>query len=309
MTGIYPKILRQALHLTRSQKLFWKAGLFLVWPNLLRSLLAIGFAATWVEWGGTVAVGRQDVSEGNPWLGLACLLVMGLLLILYFRYKVVIVLAVRQLQDKPLVDRKKVYEEAEPHIASSLKFSLVSAVTIGIMISLLATPVLYLNSSGDEIQAGVLGVLAVLAGAPVLAVIYCAMVFGPMFMAAHYLNPWDGARASVDVFRWNWLFLAGLWATLLAVELAGLIVSVAMMLLAMLPFVLLMQIFYDVVGSAGWAILQALAGTAGFVVFFMSQAMVAAYQRVAWAVAFFEIVRPVKKEEAEEPETMPEVIS
>lgn len=309
MRGIYPKILRQAFHLAKSHKLFWKAGLFLVWPNLLRGLLAIGLVATWFQWGQNALVQESEVQPISPWLSLGALLVIGLLLIYYFRSKAVVVLAVKQLQDKPQLDQKKIHSQAEPHVGSYIKFGLATVSTLGILTAFLLSPVLYLSAHDYAIRAGILGALAIFAYVPIIGLFYCVMVFGPMFMAAHYLSSWDSARASADVFRANWLFLAGLWLILLAVELAGLAISVGLMFLASAPFVLLTQIFYDGGGSGDETTLQALAGIVVFMVFFMSQAAIAAYQRVAWAVAFFEIVRPVKMDEADEPETVPEVIS
>lgn len=281
----------------------------MVWPNMFRGLFIIGLVATWLNWAPAVVIEEQGMQEGNPWFGLGGILFIGLLLIYYFRNKAVVFLAVKQLQVKSKIDKKKIYSDTEPHVGSLIKFGMTSASILGMITVFLLTPVLYLSSSGYDVRAWILGALAISAYMPILALIYCVMVFGPMFMTIHTLSSWDGVRASSDVFRGNWLFLVGLWLILLGVELVWLVISVGLTLLAMLPFVLLTQIFYDVGGSAGASVLQALGGIAGFVVFFMSQAMIAAYQRVAWTVAFFEIVRPVKMDEAEEPETIPEVIS
>lgn len=282
----------------------------MVWPNLFRSILILGFIATWFSLGQNAVIQQQELEQtGNPWVGLGALLVMGLLLIFYFRNKAVVTLAIKQLRVKSQVDKKKISSDAEPYIGSLIKFGFVSVLLSGILFTFLSSPVFYLNDNGFVMRAGILAILAILVFLPVFGLIYCSMVFGPMFMVIHYLAPWDSARASTDVFRGNWLFLSGLWLILFGIELVGLALSVGLMLLAMLPFVLLMQIFYDVGGSTGATALQALAGIAGFVVFFMSQAWIAAYQRVAWAITFFEIVRPVKTLQAEEPETIPEVIS
>jgi hypothetical protein len=309
MSGIYPKILRQAFHLTKSQKIFWKAGLFLVWPNLIRALLVILFVASWFQWDGAVpAQNNQTMPEGNPWVGLISILALGLITIFYFRYKAIVILAVKQMRDKSQIDKSKIYAEAEPRISGFIKFGLTGVVTLGLVAALLASPVAYLSAEGYAARADILAVLAIIAFLPVAGLVYCALIFAPMFMAVHNITAWDSTRASTDVYRGNWLFLTGQWLVLLAIEVAGLIVSVALFLIAILPFVLLAQIFYDGGGSTGTTVLQALAGIAGFVVFFISQAMVAVFQRVAWTITFFEIVRPVKIEQLE-PETAPEIAS
>jgi hypothetical protein len=308
MDGIYPKILGQAYRLTKSNRSFWTAGLFLVWPNLFRAFVIIALA---VEYGPfNVAPMQQDTSAVNnsPWFGLASLLVIGLLYIYYFRAKVVLFLSVKHLQTEKALDKSKLKRESDPLVARILNFSVLAITVLGLLVTFLYSPVLYLDTSGFVGRSVVLGTLATLVLLPTGGLIYSSMVFGPMFMAAHGLSSADAARASSDMFRRNWLFIAVLWLILFAIELAGVAVSVLGLVVATIPFVLLNQIFYDGGALGMQPTLLALAGIAGFMVFFMSQAMVTAFQRVAWAVAFFEIVRPVKIEE-EAPETLPEVIS
>ncbi|HYC79784.1 MAG TPA: hypothetical protein VEC17_02050 [Candidatus Binatia bacterium] len=310
MEGIHTKILKQAYYLTKNFRYFWSAGLFLVWLTLFRGLFLILNSGYFLENAGMVNWGITESQQvrGNPWIGLVALIVIAVLVIYYFKTKAAVFLAVKKLKDYKSIDKEEIKEMAEPYTVGLLKTGLAFGALILILTSLFASPVAYLSSNDYSSRATMLGLIALFFYIPVFILIYYSSVFTPMFMVMHNMTPMNGFRASMDFIRKHWPLFVLLSIILVIIEIIGLIISVALALVLIWPFVLLSQLFYDMGGQTMLVIVQTLAGIAGFVVFFMSQGLIAVFQRIAWAIAFLEMVRPLKSEEQAEAETVPEII-
>jgi hypothetical protein len=311
MEGNFTKILKQAFYLTKGFRFFWLLGLFLVWPVFFRS---VSWLLETVSRMGVMQLDQFGAIVPTPgasttWTGIVSLIFIILAVIYYFRSKGALIVGASQLRTRKDVNKRVAYEDSEPYTTQLMKvgFGLLAAILI--LTAVLASPVLYLTSNNYSARAASLGLLALVIYLPLLAFLYYSSVFAPMFMVLHRMSAANALRASYDlvVRKWPWLVIFSV--LLLGIEIFAVIVGIALAALAMLPFVLLLNVLYDMGGSATATILQTLAGIAGFVVFFISQGMVAAFQRIAWVIAFFEISRPVKAEEAAAAESVPEVIS
>jgi hypothetical protein len=310
MEGVYSKTLKQAYRLTKGHKIFWRLGLFLVWLNLFRSFLIIVDSSFFFNLPGVEEYSKigKTQSPGNPWLAGVSLIVLAILVIYYFRSKAILIKSVKQLRSFRQVDANLVVEESEPHTINLLKVGFGLFALMLVLTGVLLSPIMYLNANDYSSRAIVLGIFATIIYVPLFLVLYYASIFIPMLMVVNNLPAWDSFRVSVDLVKKHWPTLIVFSIILLGVELIGLLVSVVLMGIVVIPFVLLMQISYDV-GGFPWPVLwQALGGIAVIVVFFITQAMVAAYQRVAWNVAFFEMIRPIKEAEQPAPATVPEII-
>ena len=306
----YAKIFKQAFYLTKGYKFFWRAGLFLVWPVLLQGLLVV-----------LLVYERMSPSEGDrgwiggpgpyaqAWVGVVSLIVIAVLTALYFRSKAGVTVAVKELKTKTSIDPSKVMAESEPYTIRLLKLGFGLGMALLLVTGLLLMPVVYLDELNYSARAVILGLLALAIYAPTFIFLYYSMIFSPLFMVAHGLSIADSMRSSFDLARKCWPQLLALSAIMLAAQAVGLVVGVSVSGLVLSLFVLIFRMVYDMGGLDAAPALQALAGTATFVVFFMSQVLVTAFIRVAWAVAFFEIVRPAKPEVQEETAPVPEVIS
>jgi hypothetical protein len=231
-----------------------------------------------------------------------------LLFVLYFRAKAYVALMVKVVKTNKPHEESKAWSEAGKHANALIHLSVGLLAGLAIFLSLVSVPVNHLYVTGFVMRAWSLGIIGALLFSPLLAMFYLGMSLTPLFTVVYKLTLWDSLRVSLDVSRRLWRRLSWFVIKLWIWQILGLCVSITLMLTVMLPFVLFINIFYDKGGSEAGSILQGLAGTAGFMVFFMSQAMVAVFSRVAWAVLFFEIIKPVKAEQVVEEEVVPETV-
>jgi hypothetical protein len=310
MEGSISKILKQAFRLAKGYKFFWLLGLLLVWLNLARSSI-LAYAVIRALDVRPVAV--TNFSSPAPeaisfWVGAGGSVFIILAAIFYFRSKGALMAAVSQLRGKGQVDRKLAYDESEPHTIQLLRMGLGFGLLFLLLSAALISPVMYLASNDYSGRALALGALSLLAYLPIFLAIHYLSLFSPMFVVLRRMSLGGSLRSSLDLVLLRWPSLVAFSLAMLATEIIGLALSLALMAISVLPFVLLINVFYDMGGSAASAV-QGLAGTVGLMVFFMSQAAVAAFQRIAWTILFFEINKPVKTEDPAEAETLQEVIS
>lgn len=310
MKGFYPTILKQAFGLTKDNKIFWVASLFLVWPNLFRALFWIFLLGHFLNVDMINQAQPQSVEDGSVWAGLFSIAAISLFTAYYYRSRAVVNIAVKQLRLKPVVENPKAYEEADPYIWELVKFGFVTSICLVMLVAFLSSPVMYLTAHNFSNRAFILGLFGLGVFIPVFTVLYYSMVFVPMFVAIHHMTVWDGFRASFDLIKRSWVIMVLTSILLLVIEVLYVLAVVVAMYLISLVFVFSAQIFYNVGSSGTVNIFQVLAVLMSFMVFFLSQAAMAVFQRVVWALVFFEIVRPVKKAEEEaEAVPVPEVIS
>jgi hypothetical protein len=288
-------------------------GLFLVWPLFFRTfLLAYGFLgkAGWVSQNPDLGKAMADpAGGGQTWTAIVSFILVILIVIMYFRSKGALIAAVSQLRHKTALDKKMAYDESEPYTIQMVKLGVGFAAAALVITSLLASPVAYLSSNDYPSRASALGILSALIYVPLMAFVYYTAVFAPMFMVLHRMTVGQSLRASLDLVLKRWPALVAFTLGMACIEVVAVVAILALVAVGMSPFVLLLNVFYDTGGPVALGILQGLAGIVGFMVFFMSLGLLAAFQRIAWTIVYFEISKPVKSLEAVEAETLPEVIT
>lgn len=309
MEGILTKIFRQAFLLVKGNKILWPAGLFLVWPNLFISISLLYWIITSIDMGGSSG-GVLLESSPNPinpsiLLGIISVIILTGLFFMYFRSKSFVVLLIRQLKNKKSADLKKVWGESRFFVKGLANLSFVWVGSLIVISYLVIWPISNLMAQGMEGRAWALAGVALALFLPVIFVLYVSFMMATMFSVAYKLTTWDSIRVSIDLVRKFWRGMVGFIFGLMLFEVFGFVLSSLLLVAVVQPFVLLNQIFYDMGGQQGVLILQGLAGTLGFMVFFISQALVSVFSRVAWAVLFLEIIKPIKSE----PEPVSEVMA
>lgn len=316
MEGIYTKILKQAYYLTRGFRFFWLCGLFLVWLLFFRAVLMVINSGAYLEVAGLEQI-NADISGGmitpegggNLWIGGVSLIFILIGVIYYFRSKASLITAVKKLQTKPDIVKKEVYEESEPHTITLLKLGFSLGALILVLSATLLAPIVYLYSNNLTGRALTLGLFALIIYAPLFIILYYSSIFAPILVVVHKMSIGDSLKACFDLVRKHWPVLLGFSLIMLIIEVGGIVLSTILVAISILPFVLLIQIFYDVIGQTGVQVLEGLAGIAAFMVFLLSLAVLAAFQRVSWTIAFFEIFRPIKTKEVAETVAAPEAIT
>jgi hypothetical protein len=311
MEGFYTKLLKQAYRLAKGYKFFWTAGLFLVWPVLVRSLFLfmVVAASIWPPRTEFWPVDQSTATQGNLWSGIIGLVVIIFLALQYSKYKAGTIIAVNQLQRQTTISIEEVLKQAKAHVYPLLKISLVFLLGVAAMLTLLTGPVMHLLSTGYSSRAIILGSIAAGIFLPIFLTFYYGSIFVPLFKVAQGLSTSDSIRVTYDLVRKRFPILLFFSILLLAFELVVFTFASTIWVGVTSIFVLLIPIFYDMGGDVLVGVLSGLGVTLGFVVFFMSQAMIAAYQRIAWTIMFFEIVKPSRLPEAVlEPDTIPEEV-
>ncbi len=307
------KIFKQSLQLVKGYKFFWLLGLFLIWLTLLRSAFLISDIGARMGLDNFADSESMNVpapsTSSNAWIGIIFLVFAVLALIYYFRSKGALVVAVDELRTKKEIDKKLVYGLSEPHTVKLMKVGAGLSAVMLLIAAMLISPVVYLSSNGYTDRATYLGLIAALIYLPIFCLLYYASIFTPMFIVLQGMTINGGLKASLDLIRRFWPTLLAFSVGLLLIEVILLVLTLILMGVSALPFVLLLNVFYDTEGRMLATTLQVMAIIVGFMVFFASAALLTAFQRVAWTVAFFEIIKPVKVEETAEIETLPEVIS
>jgi hypothetical protein len=313
MGASFKKIFKQAFILAKGHWFFWVAGLFLVWFTLGRAFIMLLFTAEMFAPEALRAVEEQGRGQAagaeNLWTAGLTLLGIVLLILYYFRAKSFLILSVKQRLEHQQVEPKQNYEKGMTHNTLLFKSGFMLNLLLFFMTALLTSPVFYLINSGYSARAASLGALALVVYLPIFVILYFSIMVCPMFIVVHSMGISDSLRASLDLIRKFWPTLVFFSLSLLVIEVVWFIVTMVLVTAASVPFVLLSGIFYDMGGQAAQNILQGIAGTVGIVVFFLSAAALTAFQRIAWAVAFFEKKTPVKNEDVKAPVTMPEVAS
>lgn len=305
------KTFKQAFQLVKGKKSFWLAGLFLVWPNLFISSALIYFAVYKIDWGsrsGSIIYYQSSQVQGNTWIGAVSIIIIATLIILYFRFKAYVPLLTKQVLTKKNVELSKIWQESIKHTWTLVSITMGFLSGLIIFFTLVNVPIVHLIEIGHTERAWILGIIALVLFAPILAVVYLAMVLSPLFNVIYGLNAWDSVRVSLDVIRKLWRGLTAFAGLMTLIQFFGLIISSILVVIVTYPFVFLGGPVYDMGGQVSLTPMQGLAGILGFMVFFMSQAAFSAFSRVAWSVLFFDIIKPVKLEKDPEAEAVPESI-
>lgn len=296
--------------LAKGHRTFWRLGLLLSWPTVIKTFFIIMFLTS-VMRPGVLASGLTG--QGSPrasiWLGLSVCFGIVLLTLLHFRSSAILRHAVMGLRDKGTLDMPRVIEQAEPHTVTLLKAGMLFTLAGWAGFVVFAWPVAYLAVGEKQALAAALAGVAAAIFVPSAFVLYVCSIMAPNFTCLRGMTPVKGLHASMDMARRAWpnllLFTALAWF----LEIVGIAASFLAGTAVYAAFVLLFRIFYDMYGLVGPVLAQGLAGTLGFMVFFMSLAWVSAVQRIAWTMLFLETARPAKAEDQPEEEAVAETVT
>lgn len=310
MFALYTKVLKQAFGLVWNHKVFWPASLFLVWPNLAKSLviLILGAAAFDVALVAPEQAGEMSQTDGaSLWPALWFAVAATCLVWIYFKSKNVVMLTVKDLQENAATSWAETDKQSSYGIFNLIKTSYSCVVITFALLALYLGPVFYLQRMQYVTRAWILAVLGVMVFVPLVYFVYASMKLVPLFAVLYKMSIKNSLYISLDFAYRRWWLVAGFMAVLLGIEILALAGVVTVLILANGPFVFLGQIFYDVGGLSALGTLSGLAGIVISVLFFAVQAAVAGFSHIAWTLLFLQVVRPVKfvedEPEVAEPET------
>jgi len=285
----YKKILKQAWAITKTNKFLWWYGLLLFfgmsvnfWYSFPADQAPDNFQAP--------KVAAIEGFLNQPWSVVVLLALACLWLVIYFRAKAGMILAIKMIAEKQPVSFLTTFALARSFITRLLGVSLFLQLLLGTLSLLIMIPVFYLFSTGATGRGIILGLLGALVFVPSAFLVSFANVLTPMFLVVFNLPVFQGVRAAVSVISEAWRQL--LWfSVILAV--VGILASI-LAVIASLPFVILAVLSYHRGGQIFGPILL---GAGGLAIFLSFQAVISAFQQTAWVLFFMELVRPEKVEE------------
>lgn len=296
----YTKILTQAWAITTTRKFLWWFGL--------------GVASTLALDVYTV-VTNPDLSSSFPALSQfgpdvffsfrhAPLVFVALLvvwIVVYFRSKAAMIMSVRDILENKPIYPGKTFSGSQEFLAPLLGISVITQLGLGLVSTLIFSPVIYLIAEQATVSSIVLGIGAGLLFLAFLFSITMAGIFSSMFVVALRMNLVGALKAATDLVGalWGQMLFMGLLA--FGVWLLGLLVAS----IAATPFVIFSAMSYHT-GGLEW--LSVVSWVAGILAFLTVSAISATMYHSTWVVYFTEVVRtPKSEEEAEIPEA--EVVS
>ena len=264
-------IFKQAYEITKQEKVLWRYGLLLIFGNLINFFYSIN---TW-----------DDLSNFLLILFLVCLL-----LLVYFRAKAGMILALRTLSEKKEVSFRRSFSTGGLFVVRLLWLTISVQTLLFLSIIIIISPIAYLYSHDLIIRAVLLSILGSLVLFPLLFVIWMLNIFVPLFIFIFNLSFMDSVKNSLNFIGqfWTKLLKAGLILTLIL--LGGIITGAALAS----PFVILALISY----YKGGLILSLLLFLFGSIVFLSTQAWLIVFQQASWFLLFNQLVKPQKLEEA-----------
>ena len=248
----------------------WIFGLFLILGNLP----SVGISSS----------ENQYQFQGNQLV--AILAAAILLLVLYFRAKASMIIALHAIAEKKETSFGKAYQVSRFFYAKI--FSIYFFLEIGLFLLglVLITPIGYMFNQHFTNRGTTLLILGLLIFVPVLVVVLLINALAPMFVVIYDLNIRESMTRAFELVSKYWLNLSLLGLLLFLVELPALFLGAIVIGL-----------------RGGW-----LVTIFGILCFLALESIVAVFQQAVWVLAFLDLVKPQKLEETE-PVIVPEIIS
>jgi hypothetical protein len=275
----YSKILRQALEITRTTKILWLYGLLLI----LGHLLNIAFSLSNRDLFEQLGVPR------NPWFFIVGLAVICLLLLIYYRAKAGMILALKVVMDKKPVFFSVSFALARLFVIRLLWLSIMMQLILFLLTSIISTPIFYLFSNNLVNRGIVLLIFGIIVFLPFAFIIWMVNVFGPLFMVTFNLSLLTAIKNCINLIGQFWSKLLRQAAIVALIFLGGVLISAVMSS----PVVILGLIAYYNEGL----ILSYALFFLGSIVFLMTLTLVTVFIQTAWFLTFMDLVKPQKFEE------------
>lgn len=285
----YKKILKQAWAITKTNRFLWWYGLLLFFGMGLNFSYSLSREET-VPKPDAVKIPALEQFLSEPW-ALVLLLALGCLwLVVYFRAKAGMIIAVKLITEKQPASFLLTFKLARNFLTRLLGVSLFLQVLLGSLSLIIMTPVFYLFSTGATGRGLILAALGALIFIPTAFLVSFANVITPLFLVIFDMPIFQGMRAAVSVITATWRKL--LWFTVL-LAVIGVLASI-LAAIASSPFVILAILSYH---RGGQIFGSLLCGVGALAVFLSFQAVISAFQQTAWTLFFMELVRPEKIED------------
>lgn len=296
----YAKIFKQAYELAKNNRFLWLFGLFLVWGVVISNALSFDFTNP------KYAPQRQMIWEWviqNIWQNKSVLvfvvLVIVTLVILFFKAKAGLIIAVKAILDKQQTSFVKAFKTAAFFYPRVLGLNLLTGAIMLFVGLVLGAPIYYLSSQGLDFRAGLLTFLAILIFVPVSIILGFINSLGSVSIVIHDLKIGEAFNQGLGLSLKFWPTLFVFMVYLVLISAVIFIASVGAAVLIALPFVILANLIYDNGGLAVSFLVGGTGGLLGLIVFLTLQSAVISFHQTAWILALQELVKPIKtKEEA-----------
>jgi hypothetical protein len=230
------------------------------------------------------------------WILLGLLLLFIGLLVLYFRAKAGVIIAIKALLDKQDTSFRKAFSVSKLFYLRLFGASFLVWLVQVLSILIAITPFAYLIYQGFYWRASVLGILSLGFLLPVIIVAQLTNLLAPMSIVFHDLKIKESIKFSFNLISKHWPQLILLSLFLLGVAFAALFTALLAAAILASPFVLLAFMAYHRMETAT-LILTVLASIIGLVGYIAVQSATAVFIQAVWVLAFRELVKPEKLEE------------
>lgn len=290
------KILEQAYSITRQYKFLWGFGLFLVWGYMLVLSFLWGSIYQANDSASPQAVTSWAASnESVAFLTAAVgVFLLGIFIVLYYRSKVGLILAVKALVEKKETGFIKGLQASKPAYHKATVLSITFWFFILIVIAILSAPIFYLIVLGFIDRATMLGTLALIIFIPLSILGSPLSILSTLFVSLYELKIGASVKASFSLIAKKWLPLLTFAFLLWSIVITTLFISLFMVFLVLAPFIFTLGIEIYAIGVG-----------LGLMFFLGVTALIAVFYLTAWVLAFEELIKPIKTEE-EEPLVIPE---
>ncbi len=290
----YGAIFRQAFGILKTNRFLWILGLLLVWGYLPQLIFLNRLSMEWTQEDSLLMWG----------LGL---LVLMIIVVIYFRARAALILAIKGILDKQPADLEKSWKIGRNFYGRMIQVTIILQTPVLALSVLMALPVSFLWMHQMISQAWVLSIVGTAILIPLWLVAMMANATSDIFIGVNNMVLDGALRASLD-------FIIRRWRTLLVFSLMLFGLSILALLLTVVPaglisliFVFLGRLAYHN-GSAGLLDLRIISVLTSFLTFFLVYALMVVFHQVAWILAVNELTKLPKVEEEQLVE-LPEVAS
>ena len=293
----YNKIFRQAYSLTKTHKFLWLFGLFLFWGNVLNlayTLQGNQGSSSNDFYSNSVVRWLQTHPQASFWILLGFAILLTTFVYLYFRSKIASIIAIKALVEKQETSLSQSLQVSRWFFSRVIGLSIVLNLVWFALTVVVATPILYLFSTGQIGRGSILALLGATIILPTSLVILFLNILGPMFIVCFDLTIGEAVRNSFDLIAKYWPRLTLFGVSLLVGVLISVIVSV---IIALVPFVLLAVLAYHKMTALSNFFLQTITIGLGIIVFLALQSVVVIFQQTSWVLVFLDLVKPEKLED------------
>ena len=275
----YKKIFKQAFQITGQHKFLWIFGLFLLFGNVLN------FLASWFD--------QSQIQIKISNLGYTILfLVSVLVIVLFFRSKAALIIAIKAIIDKEPTSAGKAFSVSQLFFSRILGISVIVELALGVLLAILASPISFMFDHHFITRGIILIALGLIIFIPTAVVGTLLNALVPMFVVIYDQTFREAVNRSFEMISEKWLTLLGIGFVLFVIEILAFFL--------LLPIVFLWNLPYHREGL--------ILSIIGLVLFVLLQSLIAVFQQSAWVLAFLELIKPAKMEE-EETVVAPEAIT